>query len=563
MIRVELDLSSERTWARTVTGFVAHERGARHFEGRYLRSGGNRLDEGALVLVVVEDGREARLYRVDPSSSNGLSSLGHWSWRQQFSELCVAARNHLDPVAPAVNALNDVPAQVTIESSLQAVVAESRPQTTRGRRSEARRREIAAEREVSRQRVREIILAGAAADGQGALLGWEGCGAPTHEEMVRACTEAGCPDLAPSPRSDLSHAGEAVMRLNNARCGLMARRENAPKGSTAQSRGYIAIWTVNRQIPGAKRGQAGSTCVLTATLRANGDLDLEGPTELAEMVRSRYVARRNAEVYRSGDVTDWLQGVLKYEFGCAKHVLGWYVTAGQRERATRLMDALDRSTWGFISPPLSVATGDELALGIAKGWIREIERLEGKLEAERAAAERAKKTEISATIAANLLADLADLDREADTYRNVLGTESIRGLLDRLRALRSTLSPLATTADVRFALLELDGETAFPQDSGPKVSSPAERAAERASEEKRRVAAANAAMQEQGAIAACRERYASAMERSGLDPMAFKTACESQLNGDRSPAAWAHAAEIVAPLEPTSADVRFSLLELD
>ncbi|MDP2607241.1 MAG: hypothetical protein Q8S00_32290 [Deltaproteobacteria bacterium] len=286
--------------------------------------------------------------------------------------------------------------------------------------------------------------------------------------------------------------------------------------------------------------------ILTAELR-DGDstLHLDGPSEMVAELRERYLARIAAETLNAGDVTTWLARTLRDRCGAARYAVGYYLPAGGREIAERLVAAMSvRWGAGWASPLLPVASGPELVAGLARGFFDEISRVAGSLATAREAARAASPpaSEISAAIAARLLRDLGDVSERADAYRVLVGADALAPAVAELARLHAELTPLADGASVRFALLELDDSPA--EIAASERVSPAIRAAEVASEARRAEAPA-ATPAATPAAEAERDTYRAALAQSGMTSEKFRAACEAYLSEDRSPAAWVRAAQIV------------------
>lgn len=337
--------------------------------------------------------------------------------------------------------------------------------------------------------IADIIVAGSIAEGNGALAGWSGLGTMTRIGIIASIEEAqdatglavlSAPFLAPSAKSDVGHAGEALRSLNQT--GFIVRAARGARWETnglKKSRAYRARWTVViADASAAKVGEAAGRVVLTAELHdGDSELRLEGHPDLAAQVGERYVASRDAEVYSAGDVTAWLSRVLINTFGCARFAVGYFVPPASRTAVEALCSAL-AARWGraWICPLLPVADSDQLRAGLARGFSDEIARVERSVDG---AEGKGKLTE---TTAAAFLRELADVDQRADAYRALCGDAAMAPAIAKLAALSERLREIASDAAVRFALLDLDGPTAAERAAAapaPRLS-PAERAAEKA-----------------------------------------------------------------------------------
>jgi hypothetical protein len=443
--------------------------------------------------------------------------------------------------------------------------------------------------------MRDIALAGGAAEGSGAITGWAGLGSLTRTQIVDALAQAELPAAwAPGTKSAVGYAGRVVSSLNNR--GYISRRAGRATWEKATeiakpTREYRARWTVAANAAStADVGDALGSVVLTVELHdGSDDLHVKGDEELAQHVIAEYEGKRDAEVFAAGDVTSWLSSVLVRECSAARFGIGYYIPAATRDIAERLVTSI-AALWGrsWISPLLPVATSAELQQGIARGFTDEIAAVSRKLVTEREAARKKKLTEITAATAARLLRDLSDVDARAEGYRVLCGAEALAPAAAQLRALTGELSKLADDATIRFSMLELDPSTAVPVVEAPSV-------AEKAADNAPKAAERSKASPERAAVAPVvakptvedyRARYRNAQEHSGLDTGTFRTRCAAlfiaPLSNPATPSQWADAAETVArnekeieapaptpepaaPSEPVNEATsdRFSMLELD
>jgi hypothetical protein len=349
-----------------------------------------------------------------------------------------------------------------------------------------------------------IILAGAAADGHGALAGWRGQGRVERATLLAALAEAGLPESwAPRSKSAVGHAGAVVDRCSHS--GLIARRargaawERPPAGG--RRRDYAARWVVAvNQAAAGRIGASVGTVAVVAELRDGSD-DLhvthdEHPdfAALADRIRAEYRAARDAEAYDSHDVTDWLRAVLVRECGAARFGSCLYVPAHGRDVAERLCAALS-ARWGveWIAPLLPVATSSQLSAGLARGLDQDAAAVEADLASERAAARAKQRTEVSPTVAVRLLGLASAVADRCDRYEPLCGAPALAPVRARLAALRSELDRLADSTSVRGSLIEMDGA---PTKAAARVSTrpaSAVAAADRALDARRAEQAAPAA----------------------------------------------------------------------
>jgi hypothetical protein len=336
--------------------------------------------------------------------------------------------------------------------------------------------------------VRDIVIAGAAAEGNGVLTGWEGAGAlplSVIDEILAAAELPG--EWAPSAKSASAHLGKACTDLNHD--GYVARRAESPKGSTAETRNWRVRWVIFR-VNGNRNDLVEIELPTNHDeLRIYDDPDRrDEAAPLIDKITARYRELREGVLFEAGDVTSWLSATLRARCGAARYSLGYYVPAAGRELATRLVAAASER-WGksWASPPLPVATGPELVAGLARGFLDEVKGVTKSLATSRERARAEKREDIRPGEAAGFLRDLGTLNERLGDYRALCGDEAIRPTVVELGALREELLKLTDDASVRFSLLELKVEAEIAADAAPVAEAPnsAERAADAATEARR------------------------------------------------------------------------------
>jgi hypothetical protein len=263
--------------------------------------------------------------------------------------------------------------------------------------------------------------------------------------------------------------------------------------------------------------------VLTVELTGT-ELEFKGDTGLAATVGGIFDELRDAEVYQAGDVTDWMQRFLR-GLGATRFGVGYYVPNAGRTRANAVCASL-ASRWGtaWICPLLPVATTEELRQGIARGFSEDVQACVASFVVASGAA-KAEGKELSGGEANRLLRVLGDISERVVSYRGLCGDDIIRPIVESMNGMITELQAIARRngTEVRGSLLELDAPVSAP---APVEPSPAERAAERAAQ----------------------ERQAAASVVVVTPPAPFKVP---------APAA------PLPPSEPNGTDERFGLLELD
>lgn len=405
-----------------------------------------------------------------------------------------------------------------------------------------------------------IAVAGAAAEGSGALTGWHGLGSLARCAILAALAEADLPeDWAPKAKSAVGHAGNAIGALKN--LGYFTRRARGakwvkPSTFAERTREYQARWIVAVNLAqGAEVGEAAGRVVLTAELRDGSDtLHLTGDVALAQRVQADYSAAMKYEMFKAGDITSWLSSVLVRRCGAARYAMGYYIPASGRDVASRLVAAV-ASRWGtsWASPLLPVATSNELRIGIARGFCDEVASVARSLQAARDAARKesdGKNVEVSPSVASRLLRDLADVDSRTAAYRVLCGNDVLADAVAQLRDLHSTLADIADDSSMRFAMLDLADGPSIQAVPEPVTVSPAERAAEEALNRRQAERAPS--------VETLRARYAEAAKASGLGFEEFRARVLSRLQDrglDQTPQNWTRYAELTAKFENSSFEI--------
>lgn len=337
--------------------------------------------------------------------------------------------------------------------------------------------------------MKNIIIAGQAAEGAGALVGWRGRGALSLDQIVAALVAAGCPaDWAPRPESCKAHAGEAIRALNGEGYIVRSavRSDQDRRLAKATGRTWDARWYVARSAAStANVGESAGQVLVTFELHGE-ELVASGDTELAARVIEVFRAKRDTEAFESGRVTEWLARTLQNHLGCTTLGLGWYIPSGSRTLANALCVAMS-TRWGhsWICPALPVADSDELRIGIARGLEDDVRAIEKTLANERA--QRDDKREISEAVAARLLRSVGELAERVSAYRALCGN-AVDAAVSLIKALTEDLARIADATSIRGSLLELAEPPAPPL---PPEVSPAERAADVAAAMRQAAARAN------------------------------------------------------------------------
>jgi hypothetical protein len=310
--------------------------------------------------------------------------------------------------------------------------------------------------EVSVRLTRGDIVAGARADASGVLVGWAGEGEMTRARIIQALAEAGVPEVwGPRSKSARSHVGVAIDRL--ASSGMVPRAERS-RGSDARytARWNVAVLDVARS--GALPGDATGTLAITFTL-VDETLTFEstpGARSVAEGTVAEFQRMLADEVYKAGEVTDWLRGLLRERCHAVKFGGVWYVPARQAGVAEAVCTAVS-TAWGtdWLLPVMPVASTDEVRHGLAKGLHREAAEVARLWEDTRLAAAAAGKA-VGARAAGTAFKRITEVAERVRGFSQVLEVPELESLRARLLETAERVRPYMNDSAQRGAVLEMD-----------------------------------------------------------------------------------------------------------
>jgi len=291
----------------------------------------------------------------------------------------------------------------------------------------------------------EDLVAGAAAEGHGALIGWCGAGSLTRSKLAEILEVAGCPaSWLKATKSARAYAGQAVMSLNAS--GLVARA--VPGGPSPR----WLVGTVGAS--GAEgAGEAYGLVKLAVTLTDDG-LVYEGDTVLATRVQGHFDAAIGSESVTAGEITRWLRGILIDQLGAVAFGGAYYVPRSSVDLAGRLCEELSR-VWGsqWIVPALPVATSEQLSEGIARGLEAEVAGIAE--ESAKARAARAEKSgaDIGAKAATTYLLRLTAIAERVASYAPLIGDARVARIRKAANEVILSLQDLSHDTAVRGALI--------------------------------------------------------------------------------------------------------------
>lgn len=285
------------------------------------------------------------------------------------------------------------------------------------------------------------VVAGAAAEGHGVLVGWRGDRQITRSVLVEALRGIGREEWAPKPKDARAQAGRAMAAAGGSyhvkadRKGAVTRAEGSQSGQHKWRIGQVD----NMGAPGDHYGMT----VAIMTLSPEGRLSGAGATAVVERIVADYASRCSQELYTSADLTAWLDGVLKTHCGAISYGRSdLYVPAKHRDSAIALCEAVSATGWGCDwlgskdRPAVPLATGEQLRTGIATGLKEEVAQVLGKLHTER---EAARLEKINRRAAAEAITGDAGVKarQAADALHGDIGTTRAGSFLRDLKAIAS------------------------------------------------------------------------------------------------------------------------------
>lgn len=236
------------------------------------------------------------------------------------------------------------------------------------------------------------LVAGAAAEGHGALTDWLGRGSRSGT-AVHAITAGIIPvEWNPAPKDAPVQLGRAMQTVAGSRyVAKPVRKSKNP--AIRETETWLARWILV-SIPVASEVQAGKAfgaIALVATLTGDenvssltceteptDDPDLaQERAQLCTAVRENYNVLVATQVHTASDITRWLGYTLRRRFNALRYGRAYYVPAETREIAERLVNAFRSDNWGhnWMYPALPVATSGELSLGLALSLALDVQEL--------------------------------------------------------------------------------------------------------------------------------------------------------------------------------------------
>ncbi len=174
------------------------------------------------------------------------------------------------------------------------------------------------------------LVAGAAADGHGVLVGWTGEGDKTRAELLERAEVAGVPSEwlpdAKEPKVQLSRAVRVA-----AGTAYNCETEKKVDAQVVEAREWTSRWMlVSKVADGEQRavGQKYGEIALVVTLYTDNPepelvFDEQSNEELREIVRTEFEQRIAAQRYTAADITKWLKSTIKLHLDGVKYGGNW------------------------------------------------------------------------------------------------------------------------------------------------------------------------------------------------------------------------------------------------
>lgn len=377
-------------------------------------------------------------------------------------------------LAPSSRGADNAPAHHDDTHTNDDAIAAMRQRAVEQRERDAAQRAAAAEAEIQRRVSEEIerqqriaerapnmrngdLIAGAAAEGHGVLVGWRGKGDMTRATIASVLDRANLPtDWTPEAVSAEAQASRAIATLRAD--GYTVRNEKKRSRQVVEAKECDARWIIDSPNHGASVGDKSGDVILVASLYGD-KLELEGDEALAERVRGEYKSRIDAELCKSADITAWMQNALVEKMDAVRYGVGWYVPRAHAATANTLCQAFELAGWGaedsWISPALPIASGDQLRAGLLRGLAAEVKAVLEQVTKEREIARtKENREDIGPKRAATFLSDLKTVGRRVVAYGALLGADMVATLrtaiADAIGVLETSLSEEDRAITTRF-----------------------------------------------------------------------------------------------------------------
>lgn len=271
------------------------------------------------------------------------------------------------------------------------------------------------------------LVAGAAAECHGVLVGWSGRGDLTQGALFAIADAAGI------PRAWCPRAKDAAVQLTRAVRAAAGSLYNAEQARRDGESDWSSRWMlVSRTVAGDLAPTAGAAygeiaLVVTLYDTASGpELVFDSAhTTLIEKVSTEFHARIASARYVAADVTKWLGEILRFRMDAVRYGGNWYVPRNRRAIAESICETLRESGWGtdWITPALPIATSTQLALGVCIALEKEVDDVIKDLVAARKEARDTDREDIGTRAAETFMVRLRGVGERVIAYSFHLGPE--------------------------------------------------------------------------------------------------------------------------------------------
>lgn len=307
---------------------------------------------------------------------------------------------------------------------------------------------------------RTDVVAGARSEASYLMLAWNGAGELSRGSLVTALLELeadhGVRVSPPAAKTAHAHLGKAVDLLR-----YKGFKVSAERGRNRRDRAVRAAWVIGE---GNTRGDIGDNfgrIVMRVTLNPDDTVSYsyeDGYAGMADEVSAEYRRTSGAEMYPPGDVTQWMNGILRMNFRAVRMGQVWVVPSDKARAAEQFCQALaDRCEWGrdWMLPGIPVTSTTQLIAGMARGLMEEAKQVLKDLEYQRTQAQNTPRKEIGPAAAATLLARLQVISERVTSYATALGSDVVVTVRNSVDEAMAIVRPLADDASQRGAMLEL------------------------------------------------------------------------------------------------------------
>lgn len=282
------------------------------------------------------------------------------------------------------------------------------------------------------------LVAGAAAEGHGAITDWLGRGSRDGASIAAIVRDIIPEAWLPAPKEPGVQLGRAMQAIAGVRYRAEKVRHSADP-EVRETEKWLARWMlVTRPVAaGVVAGQKFGDIVLVATLSGDDvSVQLECATEptddpaayseraqLCTQLRLSYGALVATHVHSASDITRWLGLTLRRRLHAVRYGRSYYLPSETRAQAEALVNAFRSDGWGhsWMYPALPVATSGQLSLGLALSLALDVTELAEELGYARQEAWAAKRLDIGAVALANRREKLDVIKARVNFYASRLG----------------------------------------------------------------------------------------------------------------------------------------------